>query len=349
MSSRLKALLYYITARLMLAPVMLWAIATVVFLLMRATPGDPIDAILGPRAPESVKVALREQVGLTGSLLSQYQRYMYDLCHFSDGKLQFSLGKSISTRDQTVWQIIQNFFPATAELALYALIVALTIGLTVGIVAALRPNTKWDVGSRLFGIITYSLPLFWVGMILQLVFSVQLGWLPIGTRFPVGAEPPTQILGLYTIDALFSGNWQALWTSIQYLILPAMSLGIVISGIFERIVRVNLRQTLLSDYVEAARARGIKPRAVLFNHALKNAMIPVITILGLTLASMLGGAVLIEVTFSWPGLANRLFEAILGRDYPVVQGIVVFFAIIVTIASILVDIVNAWIDPRIRY
>jgi peptide/nickel transport system permease protein len=321
---------------------MLWAIASVVFLLMRATPGDPIDAILGPRAPEEVKIALREQVGLTGSLFSQYWEYMQNL-------LRFNLGKSISTREQTVWQIIKNFFPATAELALYALLIALVIGLTVGIIAALRPNSKWDVGGRLFGIITYSLPLFWVGMILQLVFSVQLGWFPIGTRFPASIDPPAQVIGLYTIDSLIKGNWESLWTSIQYLFLPAMSLGIVISGIFERIVRVNLRQTLLSDYVEAAKARGIKPSAILFNHALKNAMIPVITILGLTLASMLGGAVLVEVTFSWPGLANRLFEAIVGRDYPVVQGIVVFFALIVTIASILVDIVNAWIDPRIRY
>ena len=342
MSSRLQSLFYYVTARLLLAPIMLWAIASVVFLLMRATPGDPIDAILGPRAPEEVKIALRQQVGLTGSLFSQYWEYMQNL-------LRFNLGKSISTREQTVWKIIKNFFPATAELALYALLIALIVGLTVGIIAALRPNSKWDVGGRLFGIITYSLPLFWVGMILQLVFSVQLGWFPIGTRFPASIDPPAQVIGLYTIDSLIKGDWDSLWTSIQYLFLPAMSLGIVISGVFERIVRVNLRQTLLSDYVEAAKARGIKPSAILFNHALKNAMIPVITILGLTLASMLGGAVLVEVTFSWPGLANRLFEAIVGRDYPVVQGIVVFFALIVTIASILVDIVNAWIDPRIRY
>ena len=342
MSSRLQSLFYYVTARLLLAPIMLWAIASVVFLLMRATPGDPIDAILGPRAPEEVKIALRQQVGLTGSLFSQYWEYMQNL-------LRFNLGKSISTREQTVWKIIKNFFPATAELALYALIIALIVGLTVGIIAALRPNSKWDVGGRLFGIITYSLPLFWVGMILQLVFSVQLGWFPIGTRFPASIDPPAQVIGLYTIDSLIKGDWDSLWTSIQYLFLPAMSLGIVISGVFERIVRVNLRQTLLSDYVEAAKARGIKPSAILFNHALKNAMIPVITILGLTLASMLGGAVLVEVTFSWPGLANRLFEAIVGRDYPVVQGIVVFFALIVTIASILIDIINAWIDPRIRY
>jgi peptide/nickel transport system permease protein len=342
MSSRLQSLFYYVTARLLLAPIMLWAIASVVFLLMRATPGDPIDAILGPRAPEEVKIALRQQVGLTGSLFSQYWEYMQNL-------LRFNLGKSISTREQTVWKIIKNFFPATAELALYALLIALVVGLTVGIIAALRPNSKWDVGGRLFGIITYSLPLFWVGMILQLVFSVQLGWFPIGTRFPASIDPPAQVIGLYTIDSLIKGDWDSLWTSIQYLFLPAMSLGVVISGVFERIVRVNLRQTLLSDYVEAAKARGIKPSAILFNHALKNAMIPVITILGLTLASMLGGAVLVEVTFSWPGLANRLFEAIVGRDYPVVQGIVVFFALIVTIASILIDIINAWIDPRIRY
>ncbi len=342
MSSRLKALFYYVVARLLLAPLMLWLIASVVFLLMRATPGDPVDAILGPRAPIAVKEALREQIGLSGPLWQQYLHYMKNLLHFD-------LGKSLSTKGQSVWEIIQSFFPATAELAVYAMAIALLVGLGVGILAATQPNTKWDVFGRLFGIITYSLPLFWVGMLLQLTLSVQLGWFPIGTRFPVTLTPPNPITGFFTIDALLAGNGQQFLVSLQYLALPAISLGIVISGIFERIVRVNLKQTLQSDYVEAAKARGIKTGSIIINHALKNALIPVITILGLTFAAMLGGAVLTEVTFSWPGLANRLFEALIGRDYPVVQGLVVFFAIIVVISSIIVDILNAWIDPRIRY
>jgi peptide/nickel transport system permease protein len=186
-------------------------------------------------------------------------------------------------------------------------------------------------------------------MLFQLIFSVQLGWFPLGTRFPVTSLPPTGMTGLFTIDSLLSGDFRAFGMSLYYLALPCFSLGLVLSGIFERIVRVNLKQTLKADYVEAARARGIPERRVLLVHALRNALIPVVTVLGLTLAAMLGGAVLTEVTFSWPGLGNRLYEAISMRDYPTVQGIIVFFAVIVVIASIAIDIINAYIDPRIRY
>jgi peptide/nickel transport system permease protein len=248
-----------------------------------------------------------------------------------------------------VWDIIQDFFPATAELAIFSMAIALAIGVSMGILAASRPNTSLDAGGRIFGIVTYSVPLFWVGMLFQLVFSVQLGWFPLGTRYPVSAIPPEGPTGLYTIDSLLSGDVSAFGLSLFYLILPSFSLGLVLSGIFERIVRVNLKQTLKADYVEAARARGIPERQVLLNHALKNALIPVVTVLGLTLAAMLGGAVLTEVTFSWPGLGNRLYEAISLRDYPTVQGIIVFFAVVVVVASIAIDIINAYIDPRIRY
>jgi peptide/nickel transport system permease protein len=192
-------------------------------------------------------------------------------------------------------------------------------------------------------------PLFWLGMILQLIFSVQLGWFPLGTRFPVTMPAPETITGLYTIDSLLRGHLDQFFTALYYLALPSFTLGILISGIFERIVRVNLKQALQADYVEAAKARGIPEFQILVNHALKNAMIPVITILGLTLAAMLGGAILTEVTFSWPGLANRLYRAIAQRDYPTVQGIVVFFAAIVALSSIVIDVINAYIDPRIRY
>ncbi len=342
MSDRLKALLFYLLARIMLAPVMLWLVATVVFLLMRATPGDPVDAILGPRAPIAVKEALREQLGLTGSLLDRYLRYANELLHLD-------LGKSLSTRGQPVWEIIQSFFPATAELALYAMAIAIVVGVGVGIATALRPNTPWDVAGRLFGIATYALPMFWVGMLLQLLLSVQLGWFPIGARYPATLAPPPRLTGLFTIDALLAGDGGAFLASLHYLTLPALTLGVLLSGMFERIVRANLKQALRSDYVEAAIARGVHPNAILFRHALKNALIPVVTIFGLTLAALLGGAVLTEVTFSWPGLANRLFEALVGRDYPVVQGIVVFFAAIVAIASIAIDAIVAWIDPRVRY
>ncbi|WP_413166153.1 ABC transporter permease [Capilliphycus salinus ALCB114379] len=340
--SRSKALQYYVLIRLLLAPLMLWTITTVVFLLLRATPGDPVDAILGPRAPAAAKEALRSQLGLDGSLVQQYLDYMGDL-------LQFDLGTSLTSRGQSVWEIIWDYFPATVELGVFSLLVALAIGVSVGAMSASRPNTIWDTVGRLFGIITYSVPAFWAGMVFQLVFAVQLGWFPLGTRFPVSMTPPLQLTGLYTLDSLLTANIGQFLTALYYLCLPCLTLGLLLSGIFERIVRVNLRQTLQADYVEAARARGIPEKRILIAHALKNALIPVITVLGLTLAALLGGAILTEVTFSWPGLANRLYEAITLRDYPTVQGIVVFFAGIVAIASIGIDILNAYVDPRIRY
>lgn len=340
--SRSSSLRYYVLTRLLLAPLMLWLIATLVFLLLRATPGDPVDALLGPRAPQTAKDALREQLGLNKSLILQYLDYLGSL-------LRFDLGTSLISKDQSVWEIIQKFFPATVELAVYSMAIALVVGISVGMLTASRPNTPLDGAGRLFGILTYSIPMFWFGMLLQLIFSVQLGWFPLGTRFPVTVTPPPTHTGLYTLDSLLQGNLVQFFTALYYLVLPCLTLGLLISGIFERIVRVNLKQTLQADYVEAARARGIPESRILMSHALKNALIPVITILGLTFAALLGGAILTEVTFSWPGLANRLFRAISQRDYPTVQGIVVFFAAIVAIASIAIDIMNAYIDPRIRY
>lgn len=340
--SRSSSLRYYVIARLLMAPLMLWVITTLVFLLLRATPGDPVDALLGPRAPDAAKDELRQQLGLGKPLWLQYLDYMGAL-------LRLDLGKSLLSQGQSVWEIILKFFPATVELAFYSMAIALIIGICIGILSASKPNTVFDAGGRLFGILTYSVPLFWFGMLLQLIFAVQLGWFPLGTRFPVTIPAPDGPTGLYTVDSLLHGNLTQFFTAIYYLFLPCFSLGILISGIFERIVRVNLKQTLQSDYVEAARARGIPESKILVNHALRNAMIPVITILGLTFAALLGGAILTEVTFSWPGLANRLYRAIAQRDYPTVQGIVVFFAAIVAIVSLLIDVLNAYVDPRIRY
>lgn len=340
--SRAKSLQYYILARLLLAPLMLWTIITVVFLLMRVTSGDTVDAILGSRAPEAAKEALRQQLGLDRPLLIQYLNYLGSL-------LTLDLGTSITSKGLPVWQVIRDHFPATAELAFYGMAVALIVGIGIGIFSASHPDTPIDVGGRMFGIVTYSLPIFWMGMLVQLIFSVQLGWFPLGTRFPLSEDPPTAITGLYTLDSLLSGNLGQFFTALYHLALPCLTLGVLLSGIFERIVRVNLRQTLQSDYVEAARARGIPEKRILLAHALKNALIPVITVLGLTFASLLGGAVLTEVTFSWPGLGSQLYQAISDRDYPTVQGLMVFFGTIVVFASIAIDLINAYIDPRIRY
>jgi peptide/nickel transport system permease protein len=340
--SRSSALRYYVLSRLLLAPLMLLTITTLVFLLLRATPGDPVDVVLGARAPEEAKAALRERLGLNDPLWLQYLHYLGNL-------LRLDLGTSLTSQGQTVWEIIWQHFPATVELTVLSMVVSVTVGVAIGAIAASRPNTPLDAGGRLFGILTYAVPMYWFGMLLQLVFAVELRWFPIGTRFPLAETPPPTVTGLYLIDSLLEGNLAHFFMTLHYLILPSLTLGILLSGIFERIVRVNLKQTLRADYVEAARARGIPEPRIVLAHALKNALIPVVTVLGLTIASLLGGAVLTEVTFSWPGLANRLYQAIEFRDYPVVQGVMVFFGLIVAIASILIDILNAWIDPRIHY
>jgi peptide/nickel transport system permease protein len=331
---------------------MLWTIVTLVFILLRATPGDPADAALGSRAPDSVKEEYRQLRGFPNPNQPWREKlWLYGLQYirYLGGLVRLDLGTSDVIEGQKVSEIIQLHFPATAELAVCGLTVAFLVGVGIGVLSASRSDTIFDVGGRLFGIITYSLPIFWVGMVLQLIFAVQLGWFPIGTRFPISSLAPEGFTGLYTLDSLLSGNLDQFFIALYYLALPGITLGVLLSGIFERIVRVNLKQTLKADYVEAARARGIPERRIVLAHALKNAMIPVITILGLMLASLFGGAVLTEVTFSWPGLGNRLYLAISERDFMTVQGIMVFFGAIVVIASIAIDIINALIDPRIRY
>ncbi|MEL7512224.1 MAG: ABC transporter permease, partial [Cyanobacteria bacterium J06554_3] len=190
--SRTSSLRLYVISRLLLAPLMIWTITTVVFLLMRATPGDPIDAILGPRAPEAAKALMRTQLGLDQSLPKQYLDYLGQL-------LTFDLGSSITTQGLSVWQIIGAHFPATVELSMCGLVIAAVVGLTVGSIAASRPNTWFDTGGRLFGIVTYAIPMYWFGILLQLLFAVQLGWFPTGTRFPFTAVAPDGPTGLYLL------------------------------------------------------------------------------------------------------------------------------------------------------
>jgi peptide/nickel transport system permease protein len=339
--SRSKALQYYVAARIVLAPLMLLTVVTLVFLLLRSTPGDPIDALLTDRASPEAKEELRVRLGLDKPLWVQYFVYIA-------GLLRFDLGNSIVKSGQPVAEIIGNYFPATVELAVYSIAIALLVGIGLGIFSASRPNGAIDASGRLFSIISYALPIFWVGMIMQLIFAVQLGWFPVGGRWD-NSVPPEALTGLYSIDSLLAGNIDQFLISLHYLALPCVTLGVLLSGMFERMVRVNLKEAMKADYVEAARARGIPEKRILLAHALKNALIPVITIVVLTIATLLGGAVLTEVTFSWDGLGYQLYDAISKKDFPVVQGVMVFFGAIVTVASIFIDVVNAYIDPRIRY
>ena len=330
----------YVLGRLAFAPVFLFILLTLLFILLRVMPGDPVAAALGDRISAEQLEIRREAAGLNDPILVQYGRYL-------GGVVQGDLGSPV-TDPRSVTQIVADLFPATFELTMFAMLIAVTIGIVVGAVGARFRDGPIDVGGRMFGIVAYAAPVFWLGILAQLLFSNRWGLLPTGNRISarISFDDPT---GFYLLDSLLTTDMTMFTNALQHLILPGATLGLVISGVFIRMVRVNMLQTLRSDYVEAARARGVAERRVLFRHAFRNALVPVVTIMGLQFALLLGGAILTETTFSWPGLGQGLVEFINSRDYAAVQGIVTFFAVLVVGVSLLIDIVNGLVDPRVRY
>jgi peptide/nickel transport system permease protein len=313
---------------------------TLLFILLRVMPGDPITAALGDRLSASQLEARRAAAGIDDPLLVQYGRYML-------GVVQGDLGNP-ATDPRPVTKIVFDLFPATFELTMFAMLVAVLLGILIGALGARYRDGPLDVGGRLFGVIIYAAPVFWLGILAQLLFANRWGLLPSGNR--INARLPFEdVTGFYLLDGIITQNWTFWIDALQHLVLPGMTLGLVISGVFIRMVRVNMLQTLRADYVEAAQARGVANRRVIFAHAFKNALVPVVTIMGLQFALLLGGAILTETTFSWPGLGQALVEFINTRDYAAVQGITTFFAVMVVIVSLLIDIINGLLDPRVRY
>ncbi|HCZ07395.1 MAG TPA: peptide ABC transporter permease [Thermotogae bacterium] len=330
----------YIIARILLAVPMVLILLTVVFVIMRVIPGDPVLTLLGGKAPIEVIEAKRHELGLDKPIIVQYGEYLLNL-------FKGDLGKSLLT-ERPIIEELGDRLPATVELTIMGFIIALVIGIFWGVEAARRHDTAFDLSARVYSIFIYSVPVFWLGMVFQLVFGVWLKWLPVAGRIPPLMEPK-HITGMYLFDALLTANWDSAREALRHLILPSVTLGLVISSVFVRMVRGNMVLSLSQDFVKAARARGIKERAVVYRHALKNAMVPIMTVLGLQLALLFAGAVLTETTFSWPGIGTYLIQKIRYRDFMAVQGAIVIYALIVVTLSIVVDIVNAWIDPRIRY
>ena len=320
---------------------MLWIISSLVFILLRIAPGDPVDAILGTRANEFARESLRIKLGLNKHLINQYIDYLNQLMH---GNLGFSLNTQ-----EPVKAIISKALPASIELALFAILIASLVGYLIGFLGAIKPETRIDFLGRIFGIGTYALPPFWAAMLIQIIFAVLLGWLPIGGRLPPGVSGPPSITGFLILDSILDKNLGMIFNSFKHLILPSVTLGILLSGIFSRSLRLNLEEVFKKDYIEAAKSRGINDSRILIKHALPNTILPILTITGLTVSSLIGGALLIEITFSWPGIALGLQEAINQRDYPVVQGIVVIISSIVVMISLFIDIAIAYIDPRVSY
>jgi len=341
----LASLKAFLIARvLVLIPTVL-LLVSLVFFIMRVMPGDPVVAIVGMKAPPERVMELRKALGLVDEagnpipLPLQYLNYLAKL-------FQGDFGRSLIWGRRPVLVEIMEHLPATVELAISGFIVSIVLGILLGTVGGWRGG-KTSSAVKIYSAVTYALFIPWIGMLFQLLFSVWLGALPVGGRIDPGLEPPS-ITGLYLVDSLITGKWDSFLSALKHLILPSLTLGLVISGVFSRVTRTSVEEIMRQDFVVAARARGIPERRIML-HVLKNAFIPIMTMMGLQLALLMTGAILTETTFSWPGMGTFLLERIEYRDYTTVQGTVVFFAIIVSVVNLLVDVLYAYIDPRIRY
>jgi peptide/nickel transport system permease protein len=331
----------YILQRVLLVVPMIWVILTLVFVVLRVAPGDPISAALGGKLNADALEQRRQALGFNRPLIEQYWEYL-------SAVIRLDFGTTFSD-NQEVLNVVRDKGGATLSLTLAAFAIALLVGIPLGLVAGRYRDSVGDVVIRVFGILSYAAPIFFVGFLLQVYVAQPLGLPTSGMASPITVftvEPRTHIL---LVDVFLSGDGTAITDVLKHLLLPATTLGLLICGVFIRLVRVNILQTMQADYVEAAEARGIAPRKVTRKHAFRNALVPVITVIGLQFALLLGGAVLTEATFNWPGLGQELVKYINDRDYGAVQGIITIFAVAVVLISLLVDIVNALVDPRVRY
>ncbi len=334
----------YLIVRFFLIFPTIFILITLVFFLMRIT-GDPITAALGGRLPPDALQARIHAAGYDRSIWVQYFEYLGQIA-------TGNFGRTISD-NLKVTDMLASYGTATLELAINSLVVALIIGIPLGMVAA-KYRDKWpDAVLRIFAILSYATPVFFAGLLLKLVFAVGLGWLPVAGRAKSANEIALASLanptGIYWLDAIRSGNMAALGDVLAHAVLPATALGLLTGGVFLRLVRTNVIGTLSRDYVEAGRSRGIREFRLVTKHAFKPALIPIITVMGLQIALLLGGAVLTETTFEWKGLGFQLAQYLTARDFVAVQGIVVLLAVIVALTNFIVDVVAALIDPRVRY
>jgi len=333
----------YIVTRVALTIPMVLILASLVFLVLRIIPGDPVTSSLGPKGSPEVKEQMRANLGLNDPIIVQYLSFLGDV-------VTLDFGDAMTSGQRPVVDELGEKFPATIELIVPAALVALTIGVLFGTFAAVRRKRASDYGFRLFSVVIYSMPVFWLGLLLILVFGVWLGWAPTGGRIDAVINTTLErTTNMLTVDSLISLNWAAFWSALHHLVLPTLTLGLILSGVFLRLTRINVVETNEEDYIAAARARGIKERTVTYKHALKNAMIPVVTLIGLQVAILLGGAVLTETVFNWPGMGRYLVERIGLRDFTAVQSTIVMFAVFVALISLAVDILYSLLDPRVRY
>jgi peptide/nickel transport system permease protein len=332
----------YIITRVLLTIPMVFILLSIVFVVLRIMPGDPVGTMLGGHAPEKVIEQKKEELGLNRPIPIQYVDYLWQVC-------RLDLGDSMVFK-QRVTKAIAEKLPATIELTAFGMIITIIFGVLMGAYAADKRRSPQDNVIRLYGIVIFCIPVYWLGLMFQLIFGIWLDILPIAGRTGPRVFASTfEKTGFYVLDTILIGDFSALGDVLIHLILPSFTLGMVLSGIFVRLTRANMLDVLKADYIVAAEARGIRHRKIVYKHALKNAFIPVLTMFGLQFALLMAGAVLTESTFSWPGMGRLLLERIFLRDYPTIQGVIVVFALLVAMVSLIVDIIYAIVDPRIRY
>jgi peptide/nickel transport system permease protein len=334
----------YLLIRFLLIFPTIFILVTLVFLLMR-TVGDPITAAQGGRLTADQLAERIHAAGYDRPVIVQYFEYLGQV-------FTGDFGTTISD-NRPVTQVLLTYGGATLELAFYALIVAFIVGIPLGMLAAYFRDRFPDAFLRIFAILCYATPVFFAGMLLKLVFSVWLQWLPVAGRATTRTELAMQTLpnktGIYLVDAIALGNPAAIGDVLSHAVLPGIALGLLTAGVFLRLVRTNVIGTLGTDYVDAARSRGVGEGRLVRKHAYKPALIPIITVIGLQIALLLGGAVLTETTFEWKGLGFQLAAYLAARDFVAVQGIVALLAVIVAVTNFVVDVIAALIDPRVRY
>lgn len=327
--------------RFLTAIPIMFGVAIAVFFFMRLTPGDPVDIMMGQGGAVSAgeMEKLRSEFNLDKPLLTQLWLFMKDA-------VQGDLGYSYLQK-RPVIELIAGRLPATIELALGALIAGLAVALPVGIISAVRQNSLVDRLSMAGAFLGISMPAFWFGIFLLLIFSVTLKWLPVSGRLAADIFLE-EVTGFYVLDSLITGNKAALVSSLKHLVLPSITLGAALAAVVARVLRSSMLETLRSDYVVLARAKGASERLTVLKHALRNALIPTVTVVGLQIGVLLGGNMIVETVFSWPGLGRMVVDAIFNRDFPLIQGTVMVYAFTFVMANLLVDILYTYLNPKIE-
>ena len=331
-------MLAYIIRRFLIMIPTLLGVSVIVFLMLHATPGDPAELLLGERATEDALAQVREHLGLDKPLHVQYGLFLQRL-------MKGDLGETIWTR-QKVWTEVKQRFPATIELSIVALFISCIAGVILGIVSATRQYSLFDYLSMLGALAGVSMPIFWLGLVFMLIFSLNLGWLPLSGRLSIGVDLDV-ITNFYILDAVLTGNWIAFRDAVWHIIMPAVTLSTIPMAIVARMTRSAMLDVLRQDYIKTAKAKGLSGFAVIFKHALRNALIPVVTTIGLQFGVLLGGAILTETIFAWPGVGKWMYDAVMQRDYMVIQGGTLLIAGIFVVINLCVDVLYAVINPRI--